>query len=50
MPKDIKSEKEIHVGDFFEECFWHPCLCKSVDGDDVDGISLVDGSIPRRSN
>ena len=34
-------------GDFYEDCFSHPCLCTSCNGDDVDGISLVDGSTPR---
>lgn len=51
MPKPIKSEQEIRVGDFYEDCAFHPCLCTSVgaDGDEdgVEGISLVDGSSPR---
>lgn len=51
MPKPIQSEKEIRVGDFYEDCAFHPCLCTSVgadgDADCVEGISLVDGSSPR---
>ncbi len=51
MPKLIKTEKEIRVGDFFEDCSFHPCLCTSVgadgDVDCVESISLVDGSSPR---
>jgi len=51
MPKHIKSEKDIRVGDFFEDCAFHPCVCIRVgpegDPDGVDGISLVDGSAPR---
>lgn len=38
---------EISVGDFYLDCQYHPCLCTSVDGDDIYGISLVDGSVPR---
>jgi len=51
MPERIKSEKDIRVGDFFEDCAYHPCLCIAVGGDcdedGVEGISLVDGSGPR---
>ena len=49
MPKPLKSEKDIRVGDYFEDCAFHPCLCILVgDGEDKDGvrgISLVNGSI-----
>jgi hypothetical protein len=51
MPKPIKSEKDIRVGDFFGDCAFHPCLCIAVgvEGDEegVEGISLVDASSPR---
>lgn len=48
MPKQIRSELDIQVGDFYEDCGYHPCLCTSVSEDDeVTGISLVDGSSPR---
>jgi hypothetical protein len=50
MPKHIKSGKEIHVGDFYEDCAFHPCLCISVgadkhDPDGLEGISLVNGGV-----
>jgi hypothetical protein len=50
MPKPIKSEAEIHVGDFYEDCAFHPCLCISVGAEAevpaaVEGVSLVDGSV-----
>jgi len=49
MPTRIKTEKEIRVGDFFEDCAFHPCLCISVgaDGDEdgLESISLVDGGL-----
>ena len=41
------SEVELKPGDFYEDCAFHPCLCTRVDGYDIEGISLVDGSIPR---
>ena len=50
MPKHIKSEKEIRVGDFYEDCAFHPCLCISIgaeehDPDGLEGISLVNGNV-----
>ncbi len=48
MAKRIKSKKEIRVGDFYEDCAFHPCLCISVgEGTEaqVEGISLVNGGI-----
>jgi hypothetical protein len=47
MPKRITSGKQIRVGDYFEDCAFHPCLCILVDGDQIEGISLVNGSGPR---
>jgi hypothetical protein len=49
MPLDISSAADIRPGDFYEDCFFHPCLCIGVeaDGDEITGISLVDGSFPR---
>jgi hypothetical protein len=38
---------KIRKGDFYIDCGNHPCLCTESDGDDLTGISLVDGSIPR---
>lgn len=34
-------------GDYYEDCCYHPCLCIYVDGDDITGLSLVDGDTPR---
>jgi hypothetical protein len=39
--------RKIKEGDFYMDCSYHPCLCTEVDGDDIFGISLVDGSFPR---
>lgn len=39
----------IEAGDFYEDCRYHPVLCVAADyspeGDDLQGISLVDGGI-----
>lgn len=38
----------IKLGDIYEDCSFHPCLCVEVDGQGgISGISLVDGSFPR---
>lgn len=34
-------------GDIYEDCANHPVLCTNVDGDDIEGMSLIDGSTPR---
>ena len=49
MPRLVKSYAEIKIGDLYEDCFYHPCYCVKidVDGDEVSGISLIDGSFPR---
>ena len=47
MPIPIKSEEELEVGDFFEDCAYHPCLVVTKGNGTVQGISLVDGSFPR---
>ena len=41
--------EKIEVGDIYEDCSYHPCLCTSVNfrKDDIQGISLIDGSSPR---
>ncbi|MBI5845356.1 MAG: hypothetical protein HZB23_11890 [Deltaproteobacteria bacterium] len=49
MPTDILNIEDIKPGDIYEDIFYHPCLCLSVTGDEVMGISLVDGSCPRFS-
>ena len=40
----------ILPGDYYEDVFFHPCLCTSTDGESVSGISLIDGSAPRTSD
>jgi hypothetical protein len=39
----------IKVGDIYEDCAYHPVLCTLADyeGDELAGISLIDGSSPR---
>lgn len=37
----------ITKGAIYEDCSYHPVLCTEIDGDDVAGISLIDGSEPR---
>jgi hypothetical protein len=41
--------ERIEVGDIYEDCAYHPVLCTSADyeGDEIAGISLIDGSWPR---
>jgi hypothetical protein len=41
------STESINPGDYYEDVFFHPCLCTSADGESVSGISLIDGSTPR---
>jgi hypothetical protein len=43
----ITAESELTPGEYYEDCFFHPCLCIRVDDDEVWGISLVDGSFLR---
>jgi hypothetical protein len=49
MPIQITKTDELRPGDFYEDCAGHPCLCTNVDPeiDEVNGISLIDGSYPR---
>lgn len=35
------------VGNFYWDCNYHPVLATEVDGDDIAGISLFDGTQPR---
>jgi hypothetical protein len=48
MPIPIKAYSQIKIGDIYEDCGFHPCLCVKIDeeDDEVQGISLVDGSYP----
>lgn len=41
------KRRKWHIGDFYEDCMFHPCLVTYVKGDDLRGISLIDGSEPR---
>jgi len=47
----LNAEKDlnIHPGDIYEDCFYHPVFCVGVDykEDEIWGISLIDGSQPR---
>jgi hypothetical protein len=43
MPTEIETCEELQVGDFFEDCAYHPCLCIGTGMGCVQGISLVDG-------
>lgn len=49
MPTPLTSYSQIKVGDIYEDCAFHPCLCVKVDSEDDEllGISLIDGSYPR---
>lgn len=47
MPTPINNPREIQAGDYYEDCAFHPCLCIRVDGDELLGVSLVDGTYPR---
>ncbi|WIX81788.1 hypothetical protein QRX50_14020 [Amycolatopsis carbonis] len=39
---------DIHPGDIYEDCAFHPVLCTYIDdGDEIGGISLIDASDPR---
>jgi hypothetical protein len=41
------TEPIFRSGDIYEDCSFHPCLCIAVDGDTIQGVSLIDGSSPR---
>ena len=43
------SPDDIKPGDIYEDCTYHPVLCTWRDGDEVAGISLIDGSRPDRA-
>jgi len=38
---------EIRPGDIYEDCSFHPVLCTFNDGDQIQGISLIDATAPR---
>ena len=35
------------VGDIYEDCAYHPVICEEIEGDDIAGVSMLDGSRPR---
>lgn len=43
----MANEEEYKVGDIYEDCCFHPCLCTEVDEEGISGISLIDGTSPR---
>lgn len=47
MAQHVNTPGDLQIGDFFESCNFHPCLCSELDrdGQDVEGISLVDGRL-----
>ena len=49
MPTRLKSYRNIKPGDFYEDCALHPCLCirVSAEAEEIEGVSLIDGSFPR---
>ena len=47
MPTTIDKLQAIQAGDIYEDSYAHPCLCVELNGQEVKGVSLVDGSYPR---
>jgi hypothetical protein len=47
MPLEISKAFEIAPGEIYEDSAYHPCLCVGVEGNEIWGISLIDGSYPR---
>ena len=39
--------EKIGVGDIYLDCAYHPVVCEEANGDDITGVSMVDGSRPR---
>lgn len=39
----------FNIGDIYEDCSYHPVRCTEInyEGDDISGVSLLDGSGPR---
>ena len=50
MPKPINHITEIKAGEFYEDSLSHPCVCIAIEGTEIQGISLVDGTYPRSEN
>jgi hypothetical protein len=49
MPIEVHDITDLKPGDIYEDCAYHPCLCVfvNIEDDDIQGISLVDGTYPR---
>lgn len=49
MPREVTPEDYPKVGSYYEDAFFHPCLCTyvSYEDDEIHGISLVDGTVGR---
>jgi len=47
--REARERLDLSVGEVYEDCAYHPVLCVSVsyEEDDIQGVSLVDGSYPR---
>jgi hypothetical protein len=45
--KNLLFSSEIRVNDIYTDCSYHPVKCTLSWGDDLEGISLIDGSSPR---
>lgn len=50
IPITRQNADELQPGDIYEDTFYHPCLCLSVQYLEATGISLVDGSYPRAAD
>jgi hypothetical protein len=46
-PAQCAEPVDVVPGDIYEDCRRHPMLCIAHDGDEVSGISLLDGSQQR---
>jgi hypothetical protein len=44
----IEEIVKFKKGDIYEDCAFHPVVCENISGDDIEGVSLLDGSRPRR--
>ena len=44
-----RHDHSFFEGGIYEDCAYHPVLCTKVDEEerDLEGISLIDGSLPR---
>jgi hypothetical protein len=43
MANPIDSSSDIAIGEIYQSCSYHPCVCVYVDDDQLFGISLIDG-------